>query len=106
MRNARFDDSGNVITIGSPGQLKVSMVFSDENDDATGETAWFNKRERFRIELFVRPLCTDSQHSPCLDPPKVLNFGFRTREDGTIECHHFGELTQTCGTCVLRTFYI
>lgn len=80
MRNARFDDTGNVITTGFPGQMKVSMVFSDEENESTGETDWFNKRERFRNTLFGYT-CWDM----------VLNFGFRTLEDGTRECYHFGE---------------
>jgi len=80
MRNGRFDDEGNVITTGIPGQMKVSMVFSDEMNDNTGETDWFNKRERFRNSLFGYT-CWDM----------VSNFGFRTLEDGTRECYHFGE---------------
>eukprot|EP00578_Thalassiosira_sp_NH16_P019777 CAMPEP_0181095388 /NCGR_PEP_ID=MMETSP1071-20121207/10491_1 /TAXON_ID=35127 /ORGANISM="Thalassiosira sp., Strain NH16" /LENGTH=470 /DNA_ID=CAMNT_0023177763 /DNA_START=133 /DNA_END=1545 /DNA_ORIENTATION=+ len=80
MRYAHFDETGNVITTGFPGQMKVSMVFSDEVNDETGATDWFNKRERFRNTLFGYT-CWDM----------VLNFGFRTLEDGSIECYHFGE---------------
>lgn len=80
MRNGRFDEEGNVITTGIPGQMKVSMVFSDEMNDSTGETDWFNKRERFRNTLFGYT-CWDM----------VSNFGFRTLEDGSRECYHFGE---------------
>jgi hypothetical protein len=80
MRYAHFDETGNVITAGFPGQMKVSMVFSDETNDETGATDWFNKRERFRNTLFGYT-CWDM----------VLNFGFRTLEDGTRECYHFGE---------------
>jgi len=80
MRNGRFDETGNFTTTGFPGQMKVSMVFSDEANEVTEETDWFNKRERFRDTLFGYT-CWEM----------VLNFGFRTLEDGTRECYHFGE---------------
>jgi len=80
MRNGRFDETGNFTTTGFPGQMKVSMVFSDEANEVTEETNWFNKRERFRDTLFGYT-CWEM----------VLNFGFRTLEDGTRECYHFGE---------------
>ena len=83
MRNGTFDEDGNVITTGIPGTLKVSMVFSeDENgkDDDTGKVDWFNKRERFRNTLFGWT-CWDM----------VINFGFRTLEDGRVEVYHYGE---------------
>lgn len=83
MRNGTFDEDGNVITTGIPGTLKVSMVFSeDENnkDDDTGKVDWFNKRERFRNTLFGWT-CWDM----------VMNFGFRTLEDGRVEVYHYGE---------------
>jgi len=80
MRNAQFDDTGNISTTGFPGTMHVSMVFSDEANDATGQTDWFNKRELFRNTLFGYTLWD-----------MVLNFGFRTLEDGTKECYHFGE---------------
>jgi len=80
MRNGYFDDDGNVITQGFPGTMKVSMVFSDETNENTGQTDWFNKRERFRNTLFGFTLWD-----------MVVNMGFRTKEDGTLECYHFGE---------------
>jgi len=80
MRNGRFDDTGNFVTTGFPGQLKANMVFSDEVNEDTGMTDWFNKRERFRDTLFGYT-CWDM----------VINFGFRTLEDGTRECYHYGE---------------
>lgn len=75
-----FDDDGNVITTGIPGTLRVSMVFSDESNEETGETEWFNKRERFR-NICWNWTCWDM----------VTNFGFRTLEDGSIEVYHFGK---------------
>lgn len=80
MRNAQFDDTGNIITTGFPGTMHVSMVFSDEANEDTGETDWFNKRERFTTTLFDYTLWD-----------MVLNFGFRTLEDGSRECYHVGE---------------
>ncbi|CAB9506287.1 expressed unknown protein [Seminavis robusta] len=80
MRNGEFDDVGNFYTTGVPGTMKVSMVFSDEVNEETGETEWFNKRERFRNTLWGYS-CWDM----------VSNFGFRTLEDGQIECYHYGE---------------
>lgn len=80
MRRGYFDEDGNIITQGIPGTLKVSMVFSSEEDNETGETEWFNKRERFR-DLCFGYTCWDM----------VLNFGFRTTENGEIECYHTGE---------------
>jgi len=58
----------------------VDMVFSDETNEATGMTDWFNKRERFKDTLFGYT-CWDM----------VINYGFRTLEDGTYECYHVGE---------------
>jgi len=80
MRNGVFDEEGNVYTTGLPGTLKVSMVFSDEANEESGQTDWFNKRERFR-DLCYGWTCWDM----------VINFGFRTLEDGSIEVYHFGE---------------
>lgn len=80
MRMGYFDDEGNVITQGVPGTLKVSMVFSDEPNDNTGETDWFNKRERFR-NICLGHDCWDM----------VTNFGFRTLEDGSREVYLAGE---------------
>jgi len=67
LRNARFDDTGNVTTTGIPGQMRVSMVFSDEANDE-GVTDWFNKRERFKDTLFGYT---------CYD--MVINYGERER---------------------------
>lgn len=80
MRGGEFDDEGGFHTTGMPGTLKVNMVFSDELDPATGETVWFNKRERFKDTLFQRTLWDT-----------VMNFGFRKLPDGKIECYHAGE---------------
>eukprot|EP00977_Amphora_coffeiformis_P004315 scaffold906_cov151-Amphora_coffeaeformis.AAC.5 len=80
MRNGSFDDEGNVHTQGFPGTLKVSMVFSSDENEETGETEWFNKRERFR-NIFMGWTAWDM----------VINFGFRTRDDGTVEVYHHGE---------------
>lgn len=80
MRNGHFDEEGNVLTTGIPGTLKVSMVFSDEENENTGKTDWFNKRERFR-NYFLGYTAWDM----------VINFGFRTLEDGSYECYHYGE---------------
>ena len=52
MRGGTFDDEGTVHTTGFPGTLLVSMVFSDEDDEDTGSTTWFNKRERFKDTCF------------------------------------------------------
>ena len=38
IRNPRFDDTGNVITTDFPGQTKVTMVFTNEANDKTGQT--------------------------------------------------------------------
>ena len=80
MRDGRFDDQGNVLTTGLPGTLRVSIVFSDDVDEDTGDTTWFNKRERFR-NLCWGWTCWDM----------VQNFGFRTTEDGKTEVYHYGE---------------
>lgn len=80
MRNGTFDEKGNVLTQGLPGTLKVSMVFSEEANEETGDIEWFNKRERFR-NIFMGWTCWDM----------VINFGFQTREDGTVEVYHHGE---------------
>lgn len=80
MRNGYFDEEGNVHTQGFPGTLKVSMVFSSDENEETGETEWFNKRERFR-NIFMGWTAWDM----------VVNFGFRTREDGIVEVYHHGE---------------
>jgi hypothetical protein len=80
MRNGHFDEKGNVITTGIPGTLRVSMVFSDEIDEKSGVVEWFNKRERFRNILFGWT-CWDM----------VINFGFRTLDNGGIEVYHYGE---------------
>ena len=86
MRNGTFDEDGNVITTGIPGTLKVSMVFSEDEsgqegeDDENRNVAWFNKRERFRNTLYGWT-CWDM----------VINFGFRTLENGQVEVYHYGE---------------
>jgi hypothetical protein len=80
MRGGHFDDEGTVHTTGFPGDMQVSMVFSDENDD-DGRTKWFNKRERFRDVLFGRYTCWDM----------ITNFGFQRLDDGRLLVYHHGE---------------
>jgi len=77
MRGATFDEEGTVHTTGIPGEMLVSMVFSDEDDEETGETAWFNKRERFKDVCFGYT-CWDM----------ITNFGFHTLPDGRVEVYH------------------
>ena len=79
MRGGTFDDEGNVHTTGIPGDMEVSMVFSDE-DDEDGRTVWFNKRERFK-DTFMGLKCWDM----------VSNFGFRTLPNKQLEVYHQGE---------------
>merc|ERR1712241_378885 len=52
MRGGYFDDDGVVHTMGVPGELLVSMAFTDEMNDE-GRTSWFNKRERFKDVFWV-----------------------------------------------------
>jgi hypothetical protein len=80
MRGGVFDDEGTVHTQGLPGTLQVSMVFSDETDEDTEKTMWFNKRERFK-DVWRGYKCWDM----------VTNFGFQTLPDGRVECYHTGE---------------
>jgi len=79
MRGGYFDDEGTVHTTGLPGEMLVSMVFSDEDDD-DGTTKWFNKRERFR-DVFLGFTCWDM----------VTNFGFEKLPDGRVMVYHHGE---------------
>ena len=79
MRNGEFDEKGHVHTTGLPGTMIVSMVFSDDTNK-DGDIDWFNKRERFRNMTFG-----------WTGWDMVSNFGFRTLDDGTIECYHYGE---------------
>mmetsp|Transcript_12880 Transcript_12880/g.19324 ORF Transcript_12880/g.19324 Transcript_12880/m.19324 type:complete len:390 (-) Transcript_12880:110-1279(-) len=80
MRSATFDDTGGIKTQGFPGTMEVNMVFSDDVNQDTGETDWFNKRERFKNTLFGYTLWD-----------MVINFGFQTKDDGSRECYHAGE---------------
>jgi len=80
MRSATFDDEGTVHTTGFPGEIQASMVFSDEEDEDTGDILWFNKRERFKDVFYGRKMW-DTVH----------NFGFNRLPDGRIECYHHGE---------------
>jgi hypothetical protein len=80
VRNGWFDKMGNFTITGFPERMKVSKVFSDEANKFTEENKWLNKRERLRDTL-LRYTCWEI----------VLNFGFRTLEDGTRECYHFSE---------------
>ena len=54
------------------------QVFSEESNGEDIE--WFNKRERFHNTLFGYTMWD-----------MVQNFGFRTLEDGTLECYQTGE---------------
>mmetsp|Transcript_13449 Transcript_13449/g.25313 ORF Transcript_13449/g.25313 Transcript_13449/m.25313 type:complete len:383 (-) Transcript_13449:192-1340(-) len=109
MRGGYFDEDGVVHTTGLPGEMLVSMVFSDseEEDDETDEDEpegsvgrndmvgsngrppilpsnttgrWFNKRERFH-DVFLGYTMWDM----------VTNFGFETLPDGRTMVYHHGE---------------
>lgn len=94
MRGGTFDDEGTVHTTGLPGEMQVSMVFSDseemdEDDEHStlpvpvhGEVAgrWFNKRERFK-DVWLGRTQWDM----------VTNFGFETLPDGRTMVYHHGE---------------
>merc|ERR1712151_535509 len=80
MRGGYFDDDGVVHTYGFPGELLVSMAFTDEMNEKTGTVDWFNKRERFK-NVFLGMKMWD----------QVSNFGFHTLPDGRIEVYHTGE---------------
>ena len=79
MRGGHFDDEGTVHTTGFPGEMLVSMVFSDEQDE-DGQTKWFNKRERFQ-DVWMGHTCWDM----------VTNFGFERLPDGRVMVYHHGE---------------
>lgn len=59
------------------------MVFSEDHYEEAGDMEWFNKRERFR-NIFMGWTCWDM----------VINFGFRTRDDKSLEVYHDGETCQ------------
>jgi hypothetical protein len=104
MRGGYFDDDGVVHTTGLPGEMQVSMVFSDSEDEmdddqddgattvleapngpplainADGAGQWFNKRERFK-DVWLGMTCWDM----------VTNFGFETLPDGRTMVYHHGE---------------
>merc|ERR1712176_1350459 len=80
MRGGYFDDEGTVHTMGVPGEMLVSMVFSDEADEDTEQTKWFNKRERFYDHVNGYTMWD-----------QVTNFGFHTLPDGRLEVYHHGE---------------
>ena len=80
MRGGTFDDKGVVHTLGFPGELLVSMAFTDEMNEETGHVDWFNKRERFK-DVFLGYKMWDF----------VSNFGFHTLDDGRLEVYHHGE---------------
>jgi hypothetical protein len=98
MRGGYFDEDGTVHTTGLPGEMLVSMVFSDDGDcdylndnneavkktDGPADLArtgkWFNKRERFK-DVFLGRTMWDM----------VTNFGFVTLPDGRIMAYHHGE---------------
>lgn len=81
MRGGKFDEEGTIHTTGFPaGDMQVSMVFSDEEDEETGQTKWFNKRERFK-NVIMGYTCWDM----------VTNFGFERLPDGRVMVYHHGE---------------
>lgn len=85
MRGSYFDDEGTVHSQGLPfGELLVSMVFSDSDEDGDGSEPgkWFNKRERFKNECFGGSFTMWDM---------VTNFGFETLSDGRVMVYHHGE---------------
>lgn len=87
MRGGYFDDEGTVHTQGLPfGEMLVSMVFSDSDDDENGsgddDAKWFNKRERFKNE------CLDGKF---IMWDMITNFGFESLPDGRVMVYHHGE---------------
>merc|ERR1719464_288596 len=85
MRGGYFDDEGTVHTQGLPfGEMLVSMVFSDSDDDGDGneDSKWFNKRERFKNECFGGNFMMWDM---------ITNFGFETLPDGRVMVYHHGE---------------
>ena len=86
MCNTQFDDTGSITATGFLNQIHMDMVFSEETNNTTGQMDWFNKRERFR-NTFMGFTCWDM----------VLNFGFRTKEDGSRECNLAG--STSTGMC-------
>lgn len=85
MRGSYFDDEGTVHSQGLPfGELLVSMVFSDSDEDGDGTEPgkWFNKRERFKNECFGGSFTMWDM---------VTNFGFETLPDGRVMVYHHGE---------------
>ena len=85
MRGSYFDDEGTVHSQGLPfGELLVSMVFSDSDEDGDGSEPgkWFNKRERFKNECFGGKYTMWDM---------ITNFGFETLEDGRVMVYHHGE---------------
>jgi hypothetical protein len=85
MRGSYFDDEGTVHSQGLPfGELLVSMVFSDSEEDGDGTEygKWFNKRERFKNECFGGKFTMWDM---------ITNFGFETLHDGRVMVYHHGE---------------
>ncbi len=85
MRGSYFDDEGTVHSQGLPfGELLVSMVFSDSDEDGDGTEVgkWFNKRERFKNECFGGSYTMWDM---------VTNFGFESLPDGRVMVYHHGE---------------
>lgn len=85
MRGTYFDDEGTAHSQGLPfGELLVSMVFSDSDEDGDGTEPgkWFNKRERFKNECFGGSYTMWDM---------VTNFGFETLPDGRVMVYHHGE---------------
>lgn len=85
MRGSYFDDDGTVHSSGLPfGEMLVSMVFSDSDEDGDGTEPgkWFNKREKFKNECFGGNFVMWHM---------ITNFGFETLPDGRCMVYHHGE---------------
>lgn len=83
MRGGYFDDEARFHTYGLPGHLIVSMDFTDKVDKKTRQTVEFKKHEAFENTIGNRQVWQT-----------VMNFGFKTLADGSIECYHHGEVFQ------------
>jgi len=84
MRSGFWDDDGVYHTFGLPfGSMEASMEFiEDEDTSSDGEvsTTAFKKHEKFHDSLWGVTLWD-----------MTTNFGFRTRDDGQVECYQHGE---------------
>jgi len=91
MRQAHFDDEGNIHAwgISGPGQLKVSIEFSEEEEDTNGDgepdtITYFNKHETF-ADVLPEWLGGKTVWE------MAQNFGYRMKDNGTCEIYHQGE---------------